>query len=213
MIIVPTREGVIQTDEEEVVRRVACHRHGRSMGDGLASYLASSDPVERRDLWDALRAVSVDASPWIVGGDFNTVLCLEERSGGAAPSSVAMSDFHDVIADCALVDAGYTGSPYTWYSRRLRQRLDWVLVSSCWIDIFPKMQVTHLELSKLDHRGLLVEESILWNKMCYPFGFSTCGPRTQDFLMSRVEIGSTDAWEWYGSDSAELIRLKYCLKD
>ncbi|KAK4430795.1 hypothetical protein Salat_0841200, partial [Sesamum alatum] len=105
----------------------------------------------------ALRAVSIGASPWMVGGDFNTVLSLDERSGGAAPSSVAMSDFNDAIADCALVDAGYTGSPYTWYSRRLRQRLDRVLVSDCWVDVFPKMQVTHLELSKSDHRGLLVE--------------------------------------------------------
>ncbi|KAK4426977.1 hypothetical protein Salat_1466500 [Sesamum alatum] len=68
-----------------------------------------------------------------------------------------MSDFHDAIADCALVDAGYIGSPYTWYSRRLRQRLDRVLVLDCWVDVFPKMQVTHLELSKSDHRGLLVE--------------------------------------------------------
>ncbi|KAL0457930.1 UNVERIFIED_CONTAM: hypothetical protein Slati_0420200 [Sesamum latifolium] len=75
--------------------------------------------VERRDLWDALRAISVGASLWIMSGDFNIVLSLEERSGGAAPSSVAMSDFHDAIADCALVDVGYTRRPYTWYSRQL----------------------------------------------------------------------------------------------
>ncbi|KAK4414970.1 hypothetical protein Salat_2604000 [Sesamum alatum] len=95
-------------------------------------------------VWDVLRAVSIGASPWMVGGDFNTLLSLDERSGGAAPSSVAMSDFHDAIADCALVDAGYIGSPYTWYSRRLRQHLDLVLVSDCWVDVFPKTQVTHL---------------------------------------------------------------------
>ncbi|KAL0448919.1 UNVERIFIED_CONTAM: hypothetical protein Slati_1448300 [Sesamum latifolium] len=218
--IAPTGDSVVQTDEDEVVRRVACHRRGRSMSDGSGSarhsaspdwglfwnvrgigndptlrvlnrvrkqnhldFLAIMEPmvpldgrfmarrlefqdvisnyvnqiwffrgldvrcqvlldhkqllhlrlesnrwpkpifvtsvyarrdiVERRDLWDVRRMVSVGASSWIVGGDFNTVLSLEERSGGAAPSSVAMSDFHDVITDCALVDAGYTGSPYT----------------------------------------------------------------------------------------------------
>ncbi|KAL0292648.1 UNVERIFIED_CONTAM: hypothetical protein Scaly_2580500 [Sesamum calycinum] len=118
---------------------------------------AKCDTVERRALWDALRAISVGASPWIVGGDFNTVLSPDERSGGSAPSGIAMSDFHDAIADCALIDAGYVGSPYTWYNRRLRQRLDRVLISSCWMTVFPKIQVAHLELSQSDHRGLLVE--------------------------------------------------------
>ncbi|KAL0448733.1 UNVERIFIED_CONTAM: hypothetical protein Slati_1429700 [Sesamum latifolium] len=208
-VIAPTGEGVIQTDEDEVVRRVACHRRGRSMGDGGGSVRHSSSPdrgrmvlldheqllhlwlesnrwpkpifvtavyvrcdiVERQNLWDALRAISVGASPWIVGGDFNTVLSLEERSGGAAPSSVAMSDFHDVIADCALLDAGYTGSPYTWYSSRLRQCSDRVPVSSCWMDVFPKMQVTHLELSKSDDHGLLVVAETTMERKASSFWF------------------------------------------
>ncbi|KAL0340185.1 UNVERIFIED_CONTAM: hypothetical protein Sradi_4535300 [Sesamum radiatum] len=86
----------------------------------VTAVYAKCHTVERCALQDALRAVSVGASPWIMGGDFNTVLSPDERSGGSAPSGIAMSDFHDAIADCALVDAGYVGSPYTWYSRRLR---------------------------------------------------------------------------------------------
>ncbi|KAL0427584.1 UNVERIFIED_CONTAM: hypothetical protein Slati_2933200 [Sesamum latifolium] len=105
-----------------------------------------------------------------------------------------MSDFHDAIADCAIVDAGYIGSPYTWYSSRLR--LDRVLVSSCWMDVFPKLQVTHLELSKSDHRGLLVVAKTTMERKATSFGFSICGSSTRDFLMSCVEIGSTDARVW-----------------
>ncbi|KAL2223898.1 UNVERIFIED_CONTAM: putative mitochondrial protein [Sesamum indicum] len=132
---------------------------------------AKCDMVERRDLWASLRLISVGSSPWIVGGDFNTVLCPEERSGGAAPSGIAMSDFHDMIADCALTDAGYTGSPYTWYSRRLRQRLDRVLVTDSWMDVFSKTQVTHLELSKSDHRGLLVVAETIVTQKASSFRF------------------------------------------
>ncbi|KAL0334090.1 UNVERIFIED_CONTAM: hypothetical protein Sangu_1565200 [Sesamum angustifolium] len=123
----------------------------------VTAVYAKCDTVKRRALWDALRAVSVGAFPWIVGGDFNTILSPDERSGGSTPSGMAMSDIHDAIADSALVDARYVGSPHTWYSRRLRQRLDRVLISSCWMTVFPKMQVAHLELSQSDHRGLLVE--------------------------------------------------------
>ncbi|KAL0329325.1 UNVERIFIED_CONTAM: hypothetical protein Sradi_4919200, partial [Sesamum radiatum] len=84
---------------------------GRFMARRLV--YAKCDTIERRALWDTLRAVSIGTSPWIVGGDFNTVLSPDERSGGSAPSGIAMSDFHDAIADSALVDAGYVGSSYT----------------------------------------------------------------------------------------------------
>ncbi|KAL0304663.1 UNVERIFIED_CONTAM: hypothetical protein Scaly_2562200 [Sesamum calycinum] len=54
----------------------------------VTAVYAKCDTVERRALWDALRAVSVGASPWFVGDDFNTVLSPDERSG-ALPRVVA----------------------------------------------------------------------------------------------------------------------------
>ncbi|KAL0337577.1 UNVERIFIED_CONTAM: hypothetical protein Scaly_2032800 [Sesamum calycinum] len=90
-----------------------------------------------------------------------------------------MSNFHDAIADSALVDAGHIGSSYTWYSRRLRQRLDQVLVSGCWMTIFPKMQVTHLELSQSDHCGLLVEAECTVEWKVSSFVSSTCAMHSE----------------------------------
>ncbi|KAL0445894.1 UNVERIFIED_CONTAM: hypothetical protein Slati_1717300 [Sesamum latifolium] len=187
----------------------------------LTAVNARCDIVERRHLWDALRTVSVGASPWIVGGDFNTV--LSSNPGGAAPSSVAMSDFHDVIADCALVDAGYTGSPYTWYSSRLRQRLDRVLVFSCWMDVFPKMQVTHLELSKSDHRGLLVEAEITIDRKASSFRFQHMWAKHQGFLevvhqnwqVVEAERNLKEADEAYDLDPCDrtLVERNRCLAE
>ncbi|KAK4403176.1 hypothetical protein Sango_1058300 [Sesamum angolense] len=150
------------------------------LGTGLV--YAKRDTVERRALWDALRAVSVGALPWIVGGDFNTVLSPDERSGGSATSGIVMSDFDDAIADSALIDAGYVGSPYTWYSHRLRQRLDRVIVSSCWMTVFPNMQVTHLELSQSDHRGLLVEVECTVERKVSSFCFQHMWTMHSEFL-------------------------------
>ncbi|KAL0317839.1 UNVERIFIED_CONTAM: hypothetical protein Sangu_2198200 [Sesamum angustifolium] len=175
---------------------------------------AKCDTVERRALWDALRAVSVGASPWIVGGDFNTVLSPDERSGGSAPSGMAMSDFHDAIADCALVDAGYVGSPYTWYSRRLRQRLDRVLISSCWMTVFPKMQVAHLELSQSDHRGLLVEAECSVERKVSSFRFQHMWTTHSEFL---GVVCRNWRYPTVGSGmmrlQQKLTRLKHCLKE
>ncbi|KAL0381143.1 UNVERIFIED_CONTAM: hypothetical protein Sangu_0178600 [Sesamum angustifolium] len=77
------------------------------------------------------------------GRDFNVVLSPNERPGASAPSTVAMSDFHDAIADSALIDAGY-------------QELAHLAI--------------HLELSKLNHCGLLAEctvERKEWNRTVF----------------------------------------------
>ncbi|KAL0313970.1 UNVERIFIED_CONTAM: putative mitochondrial protein [Sesamum angustifolium] len=98
----PPGEGILQSDPEDMTKRVARHRQGRLLGNEPGAHSASSDrrkvvspprrivtqtvyakcdTVERRALWDALRAVSVGASLWIVGGDFNIVLSSDERLG------------------------------------------------------------------------------------------------------------------------------------
>ncbi|KAL2250197.1 UNVERIFIED_CONTAM: hypothetical protein Sindi_2493400, partial [Sesamum indicum] len=134
--------------------------------------------------------------------------------GGPAPSGIAMSDFHDMIADCALTDAGYTGSPYTWYSRRLRQRLDRVLVTDSWMDVFSKTQVTHLELSKSDHRGLLVIAETIVMQKASSFRFQHMWITHPGFL----EVVRRD-WQYptIGSGMVrlqqKLTRLKHCLKE
>ncbi|KAL2246212.1 UNVERIFIED_CONTAM: hypothetical protein Sindi_2889400 [Sesamum indicum] len=241
-VLGPTVEDVHQVDEEDVSRRLARHRRGRSMGDASTDHSASPDRrkavspshrivtrrkvygeaagfhevisncvnqkgsgavyakcymVERRDLWDGLRLISVGSSLWIVGGDFNIVLCPEERSGGAAPNGIAMSDFHYTIADCALIDAGYTRSPYT-----------------CWMNVFPKTQITHLELSKSDHRGLLVIAETILMKKASSFRFQHMWITHPGFL----EVVHRN-WQYPTTGSGmtrlqqKLTRLKHCLKE
>ncbi|KAL0322515.1 UNVERIFIED_CONTAM: hypothetical protein Sangu_1870800 [Sesamum angustifolium] len=175
---------------------------------------AKCDTVERCALWDALRAVLVGATPWIVGGDFSIVLSPDERSGDLAPSGIAMSDFHDAITDSALVDARYLGSPCTWYSSRLRQHLDRVLIYSCWMTVFPKMQVTHLELSQSDHRDLLVEAGCTVERKVSSFYFQHMWTMHSEFL---GVVRRNWQYPTVGSGmmrlQQKLTRRKHCLKE
>ncbi|KAK4406640.1 hypothetical protein Sango_0670500 [Sesamum angolense] len=179
----PPGEGILQIDTEDVTSRLARHQWGRSLGDEPGAHSVSSNRGNVVSLPHRIvTRISVGASPWILGGDFNTVLSPNERSGGSTPSRIAMSDFHDAIADSALVDAGYVRSPYTWYSRRLSQRLDRVLISSCWMIVFPKMQVTHLELSQSNNHGLLVETEYTVERKVSSFRFQHMWTMHSKFL-------------------------------
>lgn len=90
-------------------------------------------------LWDKLRQIaqSVDGSPWLVGGDFNTILHPHEREGSDSDKGAEMCEFAKVIADCVLFYAGCVGSPFTWEMQGLKERLDRILFSKHWPFIFP----------------------------------------------------------------------------
>ncbi|KAL0284680.1 UNVERIFIED_CONTAM: hypothetical protein Sradi_7190700 [Sesamum radiatum] len=119
-----------------------------------------------------------------------------------------------IVGDCALVDAGYVGSPYTWYSCRLRQRLDRVLISSCWMTVFPKMQVAHLELSQSDHRGLLVEAECTVEQKVSSFRFQQMWTTHFEFL---GVVRQNWQYPTVGSGmmrlQQKLTRLKHYLKE
>lgn len=71
--------------------------------------------TERQLLWDELRdiASSADGHPWIIGGDFNTILHYHDRIGSGSNRFLEMLDFGEMIVDCELQDAGCEGEIFT----------------------------------------------------------------------------------------------------
>ncbi|XP_012842530.1 PREDICTED: uncharacterized protein LOC105962752 [Erythranthe guttata] len=99
-------------------------------------------------------------TPWLVGGDFNTILDASEKKGGLADIS-RMHDFQDFVMQAELLDAGFIGNPFTWSNNRsglnrIWKRLDRVLINSDFQLLFPSLQVLHLERTMSDHAPLSV---------------------------------------------------------
>lgn len=52
--------------------------------------------------------------PWLVSGDFNCIIGPAEKKGGTPHRMSQSMSFIECIMYCELVDAGYTGSSFTW---------------------------------------------------------------------------------------------------
>ncbi|KAL8474281.1 hypothetical protein ACS0TY_030928 [Phlomoides rotata] len=118
---------------------------------------AKCNRQERVKLWDELRdiVVSIEGCPWMVGGDFNIFLHLDERAASDVDRLGEMVDFIEAVADCELVDAGCVGSPFTWHKRELFERLDRIFYTEPWLSVFPVSTVTHLPGDPSNHYQLL----------------------------------------------------------
>lgn len=81
----------------------------------LVVVYAAPTVSRRSGLWDKLGEMlqNID-EPLVVGGDFNTIVRLDERTGGNGRLSQDSATFSDWINDATLIDMGFKGHRFTW---------------------------------------------------------------------------------------------------
>ncbi|XP_010462654.1 PREDICTED: uncharacterized protein LOC104743246 [Camelina sativa] len=127
-----------------------------------------TDPtVSRRSgLWDKLREMLHGIlEPVVVGGDFNTILRLDERTGGNGRVSLDSLAFGEWVNASSLTDMGFKGSKFTWRrgcveSTYVAKRLDRVFCNAHarlkWQDAL----VLHLPFLASDYAPLFLQLSL-----------------------------------------------------
>ena len=122
-----------------------------------------SDKIE---LWEALsnlRSLHQD-KVWCCCGDFNAVRCAEERRGirGNASNKNEIRGFNDFIGRNLMDDFPIVGKKYTWYKAygSAKSRLDRVLVSEEWLQVWPASKQYVQARVVSDHCAILVKTSI-----------------------------------------------------
>ncbi|KAL0298221.1 UNVERIFIED_CONTAM: hypothetical protein Sangu_3153500 [Sesamum angustifolium] len=118
----------------------------------------ANDSVSRRGLWQNLVMLAqlISDEPWIVGGDFNTVLDMSEVCGASADIHLAMNDFRDCILDTGLIHLPWQGERFSWQNcsegdRSLWKQLDRFLVNDAWLDQWPNSHYHCLNAWTSDH--------------------------------------------------------------
>ena len=108
----------------------------------------------------------------VLGGDFNTVRCVEEKMGAVYNKS-AMAQFSNFIEECGLLDLPMSGGKFTWSNNRLETtycRLDRFLISPGFLCEFPKVTQKVLPRSLSDHNAiLLADEGVNWGPKPFKF--------------------------------------------
>ena len=92
-------------------------------------------------------------------GDFNEIVKLEEKLGGAIRHHHQMQLFQDIIDECGFPDLGFTGSQFTWSKhfedgRSIWERLDRGLANNSWFLKFLGQEFTiYIVLPQTTHHS------------------------------------------------------------
>ncbi|KAL0292057.1 UNVERIFIED_CONTAM: hypothetical protein Sradi_7004300 [Sesamum radiatum] len=122
-----------------------------------------NDVVGRRELWSDLTRLStvIADTPWLVGGDFNTVLDSSEVCGQSGDISGAAEEFRACLHDTGLIHVPMNGERFTWHNcsrdaRSLWKRLDRMLVNDSWLNRWPDTYYVSLSARTSDHSPLVL---------------------------------------------------------
>ncbi|XP_021994704.1 uncharacterized protein LOC110891319 [Helianthus annuus] len=93
---------------------------------------------------------------WIIMGDFNSALHLEDKSLGASSISTGMRDFQACVSEIEVMDINQSGFHYTWNQKPKRgvgllKKLDRVMGNTSFITDFPNVMAVFYPYRLSDH--------------------------------------------------------------
>ncbi|XP_026384155.1 uncharacterized protein LOC113279699 [Papaver somniferum] len=111
-------------------------------GSLITGVHVASLAVDIRFLWDKMLEINNQDKPWLVIGDFNDVLSIEEKKGGRSQLKIAMLECNNCIQSCGLIQAPKSGLEFSWCNNRAGDKrnvcnLDRAFYNVKWLELHP----------------------------------------------------------------------------
>lgn len=177
---------------------------------------------------------------WLYFRDLNDTLAMQDKVGGTARNPSRFSFVRQVVSDCAFIDLGFEGHPFTWTNGRqgeenIQCRLDRAFGNEEFCNGFSPIKVLHLPRFGSDHAAVLIhleapqQSEKMRRKKLFRFEESWCSDgRCEDIIRhcwtsqnrscrSKLDgiqvIGKEFEEHNLGNIKKEIIRLERILKD
>lgn len=146
----------------------------------LTAVYGSNDEEERHALWQFLTAQSNTHLPWLIPGDFNHPLQMDDRIGGVPVTLRETEDFQKCAQSAGFQDVAWKGCRYLWTSKqgfgqRIFSRIDRIMANSQWLTEFPNSEVIFHPDDTSDHYPGLLKFLRCSRLAVKPFDSLTCG--------------------------------------
>ncbi|GAU43015.1 hypothetical protein TSUD_28340 [Trifolium subterraneum] len=177
----------------------------------LTCYYGLPERSRRRAAWDLLRELrNMSSIPWCIIGDFNDLLSHADKKGIHPHLNGLCMGFRQAVNDCDLTDIPIEGHPFTWIKSRgtphvIEERLDRVMASASWLQLFPQVRLSNLLASHSDHSPILLQcKPIIRTHISYSFRFENSWLKESDLEDVVVE-------GWGGRENLEVVdRVTRC---
>lgn len=88
---------------------------------------------------------------------WHEIVSSAEKIGGRSRLERQMQGFRDALDYCELFDLGFSSPLFTWWDSETKLRLNRVVATATWSDLFNYSRVSNLPPSVSDHVPILLE--------------------------------------------------------
>ena len=128
-----TSDLEVSSMEQQVIHtKIRCVRSRNSFLFSLVYGLHSPDI--RQTLWDSLVDFGLQGMPYLVSGDFNAVMHVDERRGFRKLDNREMDGPIEACAILGLQDVTSTGCAFTWTNGHVFSKIDRAMVNQELLD-------------------------------------------------------------------------------
>ncbi|XP_022001205.1 uncharacterized protein LOC110898688 [Helianthus annuus] len=129
-----------------------------------------------RELWRNLCAHHsvMQDKPWIIMGDFNESLFLDDTLAGSSTQGVGTREFKECVHDIEVFDINRSGLQFTWTNNqrsRVMKKLDRILGNASLIDAFPAASAHFLPYRVSNHSPCILKLPNVVRDKPKPFKF------------------------------------------
>ncbi|XP_059663774.1 uncharacterized protein LOC132309486 [Cornus florida] len=154
----------------------------------LASFFYAANIVmEKKSLWRSINSHRQLNVPWILLGDFNVLLHVNESFRGALRWTTGMEEFKACLNKNELEDQRFNGIFHSWSNKsfgcaNISRKLDRILVNHAWISKFPHSECCFKLWGVSDHAPMVVYLGEIDSKKNLPSRFFNFWALHTDFL-------------------------------
>ncbi|XP_021979685.1 uncharacterized protein LOC110875793 [Helianthus annuus] len=170
--------------------------------------------ISRRELWNhlVLHKALVRNDPWVMLGDFNSALYLEDKSMGCSSISASMRDFQTCVNDIEMLDLNQSGLHFTWSQKPkkgigLMKKIDRVMGNSQFVTQFPNAVAVFCPARLSDHSPSILKIPVVGKVKHKSFKFANFLVHKPDFLVIVKRIWDTDIRGVYQFSVVKKLRM------
>ncbi|XP_022040696.1 uncharacterized protein LOC110943254 [Helianthus annuus] len=163
----------------------------------LCSFVYAENSYQaRRVLWEDLSKHNSLArdKPWLILGDFNVALSLDDCSSGSSSLSIGMRDFYECVKQLEVLDIPCHGMHFTWNQKPregigVLKKLDRIMGNIHLLSLFPEGFAFFHPPRISDHTPCVFKSSSGFRPKPRPFKFP-------NFITSKPEFMQAVVKEW-----------------
>ncbi|XP_021737701.1 uncharacterized protein LOC110704215 [Chenopodium quinoa] len=169
---------------------------------------------DRLPMWEGIRNISIQHSPWLYAGDFNSVLHTLDRLHGTGVTDYETRDFQSLVDDLDLTEVKSKGAFYSWSNKahtgpRTLSRIDRVFGNQAWLDSHGHVETVYLPPSLSDHSPILLDICPAPSGKGRPLRFLNYIVDHPDFLdtVSQAWCSGSSVWQKLNSVKSSIKSL------